>query len=351
MKMRKFSLSKGLENEFFKSPLKAQQLESLKRHLENYQIGETPRWNSKNFLPYSSYLGFITAQKTKSALSQIEEAGYLEWAKEGPLAIIDVGAGTGGASLGAFDFFNEKQMSTQQLMMIDRDLRALKWALQEFDEKYFPPKVILKKQFPKELRPKRSVVIFANVLAELGLHSENFKMEPEPKFLKDIKTWIKLADKESLFIFIEPANFVFNQNFLKLRDSLREEFEILLPCTHQKKCPALQQNEWCHEEWAYKAPNHFWEIVRTLGFRKKFLSYSFLCIGKQKSHFKNQDARVVSSDLRAKGICEKWMCADGKRWKVRKLLRDEKAGRYKEFFESKRGSILDCHSTDLLASD
>jgi len=344
VKFEKFHLSKSLETAFFKDKLVPSQIESLKRHCQTYQDGDLPKWKSKNYHPYSSYLGFVTALKAKACLAELNAWGYLKAFESEPVAIIDIGAGTLGATLGAADFLKESGMKLQQILAVDQDINALKWALEHFDSE-ISAKISLRRTFPEALKPKNAIVLFANVLTELGLKEESFKIEKPGKALKLFEQWMEAADDKSIFVFIEPGTKQTNLNFLKLRDHLSQKYNVLLPCTHRQACPALRLKEWCHEERSYKAPNAYWDLVKALNFRKKTLSFSMLCVGKQESKMKPHLGRVVSRSLPSKGRSTKWICSEGERWKESKLLRNQDE-QNSEFFEAVRGSIIDCKKAE-----
>ena len=168
--------------------------------------------------------------------------------------------------------------------------------------------------------------------------------------LQEIESWIERATPNTIILLLEPASRLVNQKFLALRDLLCQKISILLPCTHAKACPALIDDEWCHEEHPYKAPSAYWNLVREMGFRRNLLQFSMLALGKQASQFKREDARMVSRTLKSKGRCEKWLCADGKRWKESQLNRNQNE-KNEAFFEAARGDIIDCLSTGINLPD
>lgn len=338
-KRAKVRLSEALEGQFFQKKLSKAELSHLKKHCEAYHQALNPSWKPSTFRPYSSYLGFLTALKAKSVLAELKSFGYLSDRQK---AIIDYGGGTLGASLGAIDCL-PSQFET--VLAVDREPSSCAWAFEEFSE-FLPQRRSIRKSFPKKAY---GVVLMANVWAEVGLRHEK-PFDERSDWVKRLLSWIKLADEDTIFVFIEPASYVINQNLLKLRDILKRESHVLLPCTHELACPALKQDEWCHEDRAYAAPNEFWQIVKSLGFRKQGLNFSLLCLGKQANRFRSSEARVVSGDLSSKGKCQKWLCSKGQRWKEEKLLRQE-TNQNKSFFDAQRGDVIDCNSTQSHPSD
>lgn len=329
-KPKKIGLSQALEENFFKKRLDQKSILNLRKHCLAYQEGEPPAWKPSILEPYSSYFGFLTALKVKAAVNELIHFGYHQvW--DSPVKLIDFGAGTLGASLGAMDALASHGIETEGLLAIDKDPRAALWAFKNFSSQ-LPEKRSIQKSMKKLKLHRPCLFVFSNVLVEIfAKESRSFEQE-----LRDL---IRSANEKTIFLFIEPANFDFNQSFLGFRDRVTKDAQILLPCTHQAACPALQQKEWCHEERAYKATGLFWNLVADLGFRKANLNFSFLALGQQKSIFAQNDARVVSQALETKGISTRWLCSDGKRWKQNKLHK-EKNENNQAFYDSLRGDVL-----------
>lgn len=332
----KISLSESLTKEFFPKRLNKNEIQSLRRICEDYQRAGARSWTPTRSFVYSSYFGYLTALKFKRAIQELKNRIPME---ESSFKIYDYGAGSLGASLGAMDAL--PQLPTR-LTAYDRDPKPMLWAADHFSIfKKVPPKLV--RRFPSS-GSSPALHLFGNVLTECGLQEESFKPSQPTGILKKIEEKLKKAGPDEFFIFVEPANRRFNENFLTLRDHWSQFNQIILPCTHQKACPAIAQSEWCHEERDYDAPGIFWDIVRQLGFRKKRLNYSFLVLGKSGQIHNKKLARVVSNPLETKGKTELWLCASGKRWKESKLKRHQSSDN-EVFFEAERGDILDCSST------
>jgi hypothetical protein len=338
----KVSLSAPLERLFFRRHLRKREIEALKERCESYQI-EAPRpWTGDIYLPYAQYFGLLSALKVKSALIDLELHGYLKVWAQSPVSMMDFGAGTLGASLGALDFLKERNHKISELFAVDQDSRPIEWARGEFRD--FLPKKI---SFQKPQNFDYSLIVAVDVFNEMGLRSE---VNPNSSWFKEIESWIERATPNTIILLLEPASRLVNQKFLALRDLLCQKISILLPCTHAKACPALIDDEWCHEEHPYKAPSAYWNLVREMGFRRNLLQFSMIALGKQASQFKREDARMVSRPLKSKGRCEKWLCADGKRWKESQLNRNQNE-KNEAFFEAARGDIIDCLSTGINLPD
>jgi hypothetical protein len=328
---KKTRLSENLEQQFGHRPLRGDETQRLKDMAEGYQRLEALRWPEKDFELYHSYFGFLTALKTKSVIEELHR--YQILSVDEPLEIVELGAGTLGASMGAVDAVTELGGKVSRIQGIDVQETAFRWAKSKFSSA-LGSRVEYLRNPPKLEENAPRLVIAANFLIEIQqeLRSNALMLWLEEQFEK--------CSGKSLFVFIEPAEFDFNQKFLELRDAWSKKIRVLLPCTHQKACPALSQKEWCHEDRLYEAPSAYWNMVHQLGFRQKSLSFSLLVLGKKPPRFEAHFARVVSDDVSGKGQCERWLCADGKRWKQSELLRHETEAKL-SFYESLRGDVVD----------
>lgn len=338
MSETKMELSKELEQFFFRSVLKRREIEALRARCENYQLQSAPQWSPGLFQSYSQYFGFLSALKIRSALFELAYRGYLKSLMGKKIQLLDFGAGTLGGSLGAVDFLQTQNIQVETLLAVDKDLDPVQWSAREFKD--FLPKIQTSQHLPKSLKPG-TLFIAVDVLNELQTWDSMVQL-------------IKTIPEDSLFVLIEPASKAHNQRLLQMRDEILPQLpkgvSLLLPCTHSMSCPALPVGEWCHEERDYKAPSVYWNLVHEMGFRRSRLAFSLLSFGSQESAFRPTDARVVSQILRPKGRCEKWLCSQGRRWKLSMLQRkrsDENAFVY----DAKRGDVLDCLSTGISAGD
>jgi hypothetical protein len=345
----KIRISESLENRIFDHPLKKRELEALRLRCESYQAGASKEWHGDLFRAYSRYFGFLSSLKVKAVLKELYHYGYLELLRSQPISLIDFGAGTLGATLGALDFFRENKWKVSKAIAIDQDLKPIQWAAKEFED-FLKVDLGIRQTLPDSPELKNSVFISVDVLNEMGLLDEKFGINAEAPYVQMLKSLLHRMDENSVLILIEPASRHLNQNFLRLRDLLSKEAHILLPCTHEFNCPAVVQEEWCHEDRDYLAPSMFWNLVHELGFQRGTLSFSMLCLSKQKNRFKPTDARMVSRQLKSKGRCDKWLCSQGKRWKAGVLLR-HRSEQNEAFFEATRGDIVDCVSTGLKSPD
>jgi len=341
-------LTEALEQKFFAARLTAREIDMLKIRCETYQSLDKPDWSIGLIRAYSQYFGFLSALKVKAALREAGDRGYLDVFKDKKISLIDFGAGSLGGTLGAVDYFNHLNPSIKlkDLTLIDEDFTPCDWAQKEFAD-FLPTSIQKFPSLPSRAKLESSIFLAVDVLNEID-------RDEDSQVLKSVENLLDQMTETSLFIFIEPAAKHINQRMLAWRDKLLAKsdrtYNLLLPCTHQKACPALPKKEWCHEDRDYKGPSVYWNLVKTMGFRRHNLSFSMLVFGGQASKFQSQHARVVSRQLHSKGRCDKWLCADGKLWKASLMNRHEKPEN-EAYFNSRRGHVLDCNSTGLIPND
>jgi hypothetical protein len=326
-----------LEKHFFRQALDQNQVTALKKLCESYQVSSRSLWKPSILRPYSCYFGFLTALKSYRALQELDQWAYLEKWQDQPIEILDFGAGTLGASIGATQYLREKGFQVSGVTAIDRDLSPMEWAREEFKE-FLPEQVRFSRRWPSKISPRIQLILMGNVWTEIW-------RSRTPTFEKIFSAQIRSFGPSVITLIMEPADKATNQKLLHLRNEVRHHTNILLPCTHDRPCPALAQDEWCHEEIDYRAPARFWELVRLLKFRKSRLNFSLLALGHQPSAFSLTDARIVSQDIGGKGKCDKWLCSEGKRWKA-SLQKKHRCEENQNYYDSPRGGVVDSKSLD-----
>lgn len=333
-----YQLSETLESLIFQNHLTKKEVMALKDRCTKYQDLEFRKWSEILCHPYSQYFGFLSALKAKSIMSDLHHLGYLNRFKE--FDLYDIGAGTLGASLGILDFFEDGTNPIQNIHTFDVSPLPMKWAENYYAEFLKKPIIMHSHLTPLQLK-RPSVIIASDVIYESQLTPQSESHHPLAKIFKNL---FQNSETPWILILIDPAAKIINQNLLALRDLWKKDAPIILPCTHSQNCPALAQKEWCHEERDYYAHPWFWNLVRDLGFDRKVLQYSLLCLSSEKSIFNSNHARVVSRRIRNKGRCDRWLCGNGQRWKASIMERHE-SPENQNYFDARRGTILDKTST------
>jgi SAM-dependent methyltransferase len=279
----------------------------------------------------SARLGFFFARDMSKAEAAVRELGFTR-AIEGPLRILDLGAGLGAATFGVQRAVRAPVRAT----LVDRDEGALALA-----------RVIAKKRNVKIetvcadiasfSARDHDLVIAANVLTEIDATVE----EDTERLL----SWLGMASEEGSLVVIEPALKRRTRHLQEVRDRLaRRGVAIFAPCLHARACPLLASpNDWCHEDLPIDLPGWLIPVARAAGLRWQGLTFSYLVLRRDgrtlASHLPHGSFRVVSSLIRTKGKMEARLCGTDRSGLAMRLDRDEAPGN-EAFRELMRGDLM-----------
>jgi hypothetical protein len=208
--------------------------------------------------------------------------------------LIDYGSGTGAAILATHDYGTHSwkqrlcyEPFTDATLLLDRLTRDD----YQFDKTSVEPTNI----------PSNTLSIFSYSLNELEKFPEQFL-------------------KSEALMLIEPSTRELGRNLLKLRDDLimNHGFFAYAPCPHQGLCPLLNdsQRDWCHDRFAWKAPQWFSAIETLLPIKNPTLTYSYVLLRKTKPQLPYSTeilTRVVGDPLAEKGKTRQLICMDSQR--------------------------------------
>lgn len=147
-----------------------------------------------------------------------------------PESILDLGAGTGAASLAALMHFP----GIRQLKLVEQDKNALAAAGKLLES--LGKSVELCHENLKDITITQPVdlVIFSYVLNEL-------QSEEQQKILEQI-----LAGNHSYILIVMPGTPLCFKQLLVLRDlAISSKYGVEAPCSHQQSCP-MAKDPWCH---------------------------------------------------------------------------------------------------------
>lgn len=134
----------------------------------------------------------------------------------------------------------------------------------------------------------------------------------------EITVWchrvLKSLKDEGIFILIEPASKLRNSKIIM---EIRNEFKdhIISPCTHNKKCPLLDKDDWCHFGVRWNPPLYLTRAMNMIGLRVPDINFSYIILSKSKVEKDERLARVVSHRLEEKGKISFWTCEKGEKLK------------------------------------
>jgi hypothetical protein len=93
----------------------------------------------------------------------------------------------------------------------------------------------------------------------------------------------QLIDRAEAVLWVEPGTYSDSHSLIAIRESLRETFKVIAPCTHQTGCGLrTQENErhWCHHFAAppagIMADSNWVRFAQRIGIDLRSLPYSFL---------------------------------------------------------------------------
>ncbi len=95
-----------------------------------------------------------------------------------------------------------------------------------------------------------------------------------------------LLNQFSYLVILEPSTQAEGRRLSETRRYLlKNDYEILAPCTHQKSCPLLEQSQkdWCHDRIIMKKSKWMADIEKHLPFRNDSLTFSYLIAFKKKA--------------------------------------------------------------------
>jgi hypothetical protein len=141
--------------------------------------------------------------------------------------VVDWGCGSGVAGRVVLDQFGSNTQT--KLWLSDRSPHAVRFATERARAKY------------PELRVERGVPTHSNLLLLSHVITE---MSPP-----QIEQLVRLAATADAVIWVEPGTYEASLTMIAIRERLRNEFQLVAPCTHQNQCGILSpgnEGHWCH---------------------------------------------------------------------------------------------------------
>lgn len=285
-----------------------------------------------------------------------EALGLRGWLppREGPVRVLDLGAGLGGATLGSSLLLQDLFPSqTVEAMAVDQSRTSLQLLRQLVEEnaKELPRVRLntgpgdLKSWFRQAGREERWHI----VLASFSLGEAFFGEGAEA-----MRNWVKVAlsrlDEDGFLLIAEPALRETSERVERLRDLLAAEGMgyIWAPCPHHHRCPLLADGRfWCHEVRRWKTPESLAFLNRHLFRSVQELKFSFVMVGRRPAPVVSRETgsphlmRLVSPISRMKGRYLWSGCtADGERHEFEIQKRDLSAQERNWLETIERGNVL-----------
>ncbi len=201
----------------------------------------------------------------------LEELKLRGWTPPSP-ALLDWGCGSGIAARCVLDFFGAEQF--KQLRVFDRSAWAMDFAVEKARKRF--PQVQTEAVNVDWLKGEEPMgtLLLSHVLNELPAEERALLL--------------KLAQRAEAIIWVEAGTHAVSRDLIAMRELLREQFEIIAPCTHQAACGMLvtgNERHWCHH--FAKAPagimaDRDWvQFAQRAGIDLRSLPYSFVVLEKK----------------------------------------------------------------------
>ena len=223
-------------------------------------------WNSLNDL--TSY-DFTYAQrigwKWDAVLRELKLRGWSPPA--GPL--LDWGCGSGIAGRCVLDFFGPASFG--KLRVFDHSDLAMQFASGRAQNVF--PGLRVESAEPTRLAENERIgtLLVSHVLNELD--------EAGGRALRQI------IDRADCVLWVEPGTYADSRSLILMREALREQFDVIAPCTHQAACGLLaesNQRHWCHHfarpPSGIMADSNWVRFAQRAGIDLRSLPYSFLVL-------------------------------------------------------------------------
>ncbi len=136
---------------------------------------------------------------------------------------------------------------------------------------------------------------------------------------------LQLAHRAAAVLWVEPGTHADSRGLIAMRERLRDEFEVVAPCTHREACGLLaagNERHWCHNFAApppgIMADSNWVRFAQRMGIDLRSLPYSFLVLERKGLRTVAEKfsgwSRVVGTPRVYKGFAKLFSCqADGVR--------------------------------------
>ncbi|MBI5800493.1 MAG: class I SAM-dependent methyltransferase [Verrucomicrobia bacterium] len=238
------------------------------------------------------------AWKWDAVLAELKLRG---WAPP-PGEVIDWGCGSGVAGRCVLREFGTENVTA--LRLFDRSALAMEFA--EARAKAVFPKLAVTSGEPEAGRA--GLLVLSHVLNEL----------PEA----ECESLLQLARRADAVLWVEPGTHTDSRALVAMRERLRDDFDLVAPCTHQATCGLLtagNERHWCHNFAAppagIMADGNWVRFAQRMGIDLRSLPYSFLALERKGLRAAEEQfsgwSRVVGAPRVYKGFAKMFSCGPG----------------------------------------
>ncbi len=278
-------------------------------------------------------LGFSFARdvpKGAAAVRELLAAGAMP--REGPLRVLDLGAGLGAMTWGLSRARAAwGAAGAVEATWVDGDGEAVDLAMaivRERARQAEGAEPIAVTPVKREVRASPDalagcgafdLVFVGHLLSELDVGEE-----PGARAIRHA-AWLQallrhhVAPTGSLVV-VEPALRDRTRHLHRIHDAIVASggFTVFAPCTHSSACPALpDERDWCHEDLRVDLPPWLVPVARAAGLRHEGLTFSYLVLRRDGETLGHLAAaphanllRVVSDPIKSKGRLDAFLCGE-----------------------------------------
>ncbi|MCP4503243.1 MAG: hypothetical protein GY822_25175 [Deltaproteobacteria bacterium] len=248
---------------------------------------ETPAIKGRMGLAYLAYFGPRAIHGVASSLALMDDLTL-------PANAVDIGAGTGAASLLL------AKLGVPQLLLADKDANSLHLA-ERLLASFSPETKVrtLLRDLQSERLPKGEWAVASFSFSEL-LREDKPESDEE---LARFSRWIELAQVSERLIIVDAGDKLRSRRLMRLRaHAIEEGLFALAPCLHQEACPALSnERDWCHLRISMNLPAELSEFAHRVGRVQDKSSIGTLVLSKQVRKQNRQQLRVLGAPQKEKG--------------------------------------------------
>ncbi len=222
-----------------------------------------------------------------------------------PGEVLDWGCGSGVAGRCVLREFDVKNVTA--LRLFDRSALAMEFAAARAKAVF--PQLAVDSGVPETGRI--GLLVLSHVLNEL------------PDVQRD--SLVQLARRAEAVLWVEPGTHADSRALIAMRERLRDDFDLIAPCTHQAACGLLtagNERHWCHNfatpPAGVLADGDWVRFGQRMGIDMRSLPYSFLALERKGLRTAVEKfagwSRVVGAPRVYKGFAKLFSCqADGVR--------------------------------------
>ena len=304
--------------------------------------------------------------KSAGAVRELVASGALAMPQDGPLRVLDLGAGLGATTWGLARALEASGAHGEiDATWVDEDARALEVAQQiaRARERVTAAVTVRARTVTggaglDAARGARfDVVLLGQVLSEHGRGLAD-RVGAQVELVRGLL--LGAVGPAGSLVIVEPALRDRTRHLHALRDALlatSDGVTLFAPCLHAAPCPALAQpGDWCHEDLAVDLPAWLVPVARGAGLRWQGLTFSYLVLRRDGHTLRDALAptraltparsllRVVSGPLVSKGKREAFVCGQlaGEVGRVRARRLDRDATVANQAWDAlARGALID----------